>query len=87
MKPNDPLEPLPETLGVYNPLKSDFTVHYDSQGPNPQTYTVRAQEIAHFPYPIALHVRKHLLDAVINARGLNPILPQVQFEVLEEISI
>lgn len=82
MNPNDPLFEKPEKLGLYNPLKDDFTVNYDQK-----PYTIPAQEIKYFPYPLGLYIRQNLKDAVMNARELNPIIEKNTEDILDEITV
>ena len=88
MKLNENLDPKPDTAGVYNPLTSDFSVTYDIKGNSqPETFTAKSLEITYFPNVVAEHIKKHLQNAVINERSLNPIIPSVRDEVWEEISV
>ena len=87
MNPNDPLQDLPEKIGLFNPLVEDFSVDYDKYGENPRTFIIRSQEIAYFPYNIGQFIKENLFNAVMNARELNPILPKNKEEIMAEITV
>lgn len=78
-------------IGVFNPLSTDFSVNYDlGDGNGPQAYTVPSREIAYFSPAVAKHIKKHLFNAIVNARGLNGIAIQANGEkekIEKEISV
>lgn len=55
---------------LFNPLPDDFTVSYDSHGKTPQKYTAYAEKITEFDEGIGEHIRKHLITAILNKRGI-----------------
>lgn len=59
-------------VGVKNPLMEDITVKYDISGKGqPETYTLKSFEIDFFEPVIAEHLKKHLIDMIIQKRGVN----------------
>lgn len=78
----------PKEFGVYNPTKEDFTCTYDTNGDGqPLSYTVNSMDIAFFPDFIAEHVKKHLADKIIQARGVKTNHEDEYKDILEEISV
>ena len=55
-----------DKVGVYNPLNTDFTVRYANGSSFPQEYTAKAGDITFFDSTIAEHVKKHLVDELLN---------------------
>lgn len=72
---------------VYNPLKNDFTVTYATDDGPPLPYTVPSLDTATFPSYIADHVKKHLAQAVLNARGIRNNYDDDFREAVDEISV
>ena len=75
-------------LGVKNPLIEDFSVNYDLSGlGQPKTYTLKGLEIDFFEPVIAEHLKKHLVNAIINKRGVKVNRDADAKEIYKEISI
>lgn len=78
-----------QKIPVYNPLVTDFIITYDiNEDSKPVTYTARAQEITYFDNEVvADHVKKHLVDAILNKRGVKVSWRVDRIKVLGEISL
>ena len=65
-------------IGIYNPDTEDFTFNYHRQ-----PYTIKALDYGEFTYKLGLHMKKHLIDHLINKRSLDPITdrPTIEKEV------
>ena len=71
---------------LFNPTNKDFSVTYDIHETGiPETYTVKSMETEYFDEPIFSHVKKHLLDFLINERGTNPTFLEDVKECEKEI--
>ena len=58
---------------LFNPTRNKFSVTYDTNNDGkPITYEIMPTETADFDEPIYSHVKKHLIDFVVNERGVNP---------------
>lgn len=77
-----------DKIGVYNPLKYDFNVNYDINGDRkPVSFLVPSMEIVYFDPVVGEHIKKHLVDAIMNERGLNHLFPKNRDDILAEISV
>src|SRR3990167_9772947 len=57
-------------IRLLNPLKNNFSVMYDVNGDgNPIEFTAKAGEITPFEEVVGNHVRKHLVEEIINTRS------------------
>lgn len=54
---------------IFNPLNKDIRVVFDSQGPNPRSWTLKAKEATYVESLFANHVKKHLADSIFDAKG------------------
>ena len=55
---------------LLNPLKEDFSVKYDINGDaNPIEFTAKAGKITTFDELVGNHMKKHLVEQIINVRG------------------
>lgn len=73
---------------LYNPLNQDFYVKYDINGDmNPVEFTANAMAISYFEEPVWEHVRKHLIDHVMNFRNLNPTIPANRDGIIKEVDV
>ena len=72
-------------MNVYNPLDTDFSVAYDRLGAD-KTYTVGVGQIKSFKTPVAKHILKHLLDAVLADREVNSWEEDRIKEIKKELS-
>ena len=58
-------------IPIFNPDTEDFSVKYDINGDkNPETFTIKARDIAYFPEAVANHIKKHLANHLLNKRGV-----------------
>lgn len=73
-------------IRLYNPLLKDFSVQFND-GSGIKTYTLKSKEIEAFPTPIAKHIRKHLVDFVINERGVISTDRVAVSKIKEEIEV
>jgi len=51
---------------IYNPLLEDFSVEYDQCGDNHKTITIKAGDVKQFEDWEADHLKKHLVDRLLN---------------------
>ena len=65
-------------IRVYNPSTEDFTFNYKGQ-----PHTIKALDYGEFSYSLGLHMRKHIIDFLINKRSLDPITQRE--EVAKEV--
>jgi hypothetical protein len=74
---------------IYNPERDDFTVYYDINGDqNPVAFTIPAGEIKEFDEPIASHIKKHLVDHMLNKKGaINGNVELAKEKYLSEIEV
>jgi hypothetical protein len=73
---------------VYNPLNDDFTVMFDVTGKsNPVEFRVPAREVETFEKKVADHVKKHLINELINRKGSKPNAEVAKERYMNEISI
>jgi len=66
-------------IRVYNPDTEDFTFNYHGQ-----PHTIKALDYGEFSYKLGLHMKKHLIDHLINKRSLDPITQRE--EVAKEVA-
>lgn len=71
-----------EKITVYNPLIKRFSVNYEGI-----TYTIEGKEIKAFPTHIARHLRKHLVDHIINEKELDPLTDRESVEKQTEVNL
>lgn len=55
-------------VNIFNPSDEDFTVNYCGN-----TYTIHAQELEEYLYPVAQHIKRHLADHIFNQRGRDSV--------------
>jgi len=59
-----------QKIKLLNPLSEDFSVTYDVNGDaKPVKFTAVALKITTFDELVGNHVRKHLVEQIINVRG------------------
>jgi len=51
---------------LYNPLLENFSVEFDKYGDNPKVITINAGEVKEFEDWEADHLKKHLIDKLID---------------------
>jgi len=51
---------------LYNPLLENFSVEFDKYGDNPRVLTINAGEVKQFEDWEAEHLKKHLIDRLID---------------------
>jgi len=56
-------------IPVFNPLSKDIEVKYDTSGPNPRSWLLRAKEITMVESLFAKHIKRTLADAVFDKIG------------------
>ena len=49
---------------IFNPSSDDFTVKFLGK-----PHTIHSKEVKEFPFSIAMHVKKHLANHILNERG------------------
>ena len=76
-------------ISIFNPLKKDFTVTYDTDGDsNPKAFTVKSLDVETFDNDtVGHHVLKHLADAILNERGVKTNHADDYRDVINEITI
>ena len=74
-------QPHPETITVFNPLDDDFVVNYDSK----PLKAAKSLSFTDYPYHEGLHVKKHLIQAVVNKRKIHPFDKDSLKEIEKEI--
>lgn len=76
------------TKPIFNPLNSDFSVEYDINGDShPETFTANAMAISYFDEGVWEHVRKHLVDHIMNVRELNPLIAKNRKDIINEVDV
>ena len=76
------------TKSLYNPLNKDFKTTYDINGDcKPIEFIIPGMQIVAFEEPIFIHMRKHLIDFVVNERGVNPTIPQNITDIEKEVDV
>lgn len=77
-------------IGLFNPLVEDFTCQYNLDGAI-EKYTIPSKDIAYFKPEVVNHIKKHLYDAIVNARELNGIAlnadPAQKQAIFDEIEL
>ena len=75
-------------IRLYNPDVKDFSVFYDD-GSGRKEYTIKALEMEEFPYVIGGHVKKHLIDRILNKRGagVSGNIPEAKRKIAKEIEV
>ena len=69
-------------IRLYNPDTEDFSVKY---GPN--THTIKSLDSEEFQYTIAIHVKRHLVNHLINKRQLGIYSPLERKEIEDEVEM
>jgi len=69
-------------IRLYNPDTEDFSVKY-----GPKTYTLKSLDSDEFQYTIARHMKRHLINHLINRRGLGYINPDQRKEIENEVEM
>lgn len=60
-----------EQVPIFNPLKEDFSVYLDVAGNgHPMAFTIRAQELGKFDPMVSAHIKKHLINKLIQVEGI-----------------
>ena len=73
---------------LFNPTQKPFSVTYDLSGDkSPETFTINALESESYDEPIYSHMKKHLMDHVINLRGINPTFPLEVDKVRKDVEV
>ena len=67
---------------LFNPTTEDFNVKYAGK-----TYVLKSLESDEFSYRIALHVKKHLVDFLINKREMGYVTPEERQELEKEVEM
>jgi len=75
-------------IPVYNPTHDDFSDNYDTNGNGvPITYVVPAREMEYFDEVIANHVKKHLVNRLINEWGSKPNPELARKRYMKEVDV
>ena len=75
-------------IAVYNPTSSDLVVTYDVSGKGkPVEFKIPATQIAHFDPSVVDHVKKHLVNLLINEHGSHPNVEDAKKRYMREISL
>ena len=54
-----------KSIAIFNPLKEDFIVKFGDKN-----YTAFSQEVTKFSWFPGMHLKKHLIQHIINVRGI-----------------
>lgn len=76
----------PKEMIIFNPLLKDFSVYFDNDGSR-EKHTIRGKDTERFPEPIGKHVKKHLVDFVLNERDGDPMLDREKTEKEVEVKL
>lgn len=80
-------ESVNEQTSIYNPLTEDFSVSYDISGTGaPTRFTIPAKTSAKFDPSLAIHIKKHLINKVLQLRGFDYPTEKLIKEVNVEIN-
>lgn len=84
----DPIPTRDETpTHLFNPLKNDLVLELFNDENIGTIYLARSLEVSTYPRYLADIVKKHLIDKIINDRGLGYVTPEQRKELLEEIEV
>jgi hypothetical protein len=65
------MESVNEMVTIFNPLSHDFNVSFDIMGTGaPMNFVVRSKDIGKIDPKVANHIKKHLINAIFQERGL-----------------
>ena len=76
-----------ETKALFNPLFSDFTWEYLNDNNQPTQATMPGYQISRFPVWLADLMEKHLIDHILNERGIKTSYEVDRAELKEQIEI
>ena len=71
-----------QEVRLFNPLDDDFTVRWHGK-----PLTVNALEITVLPRPEAEHIKKHLIDYIINQRSIHMPTEKDRKAIAKEIEV
>ena len=74
-------------ISLFNPLKEDFIIEEKDDNNKPVKYTIPSLEIATFPAYQANIIKKHLIDALVNDRGIKYATPEQRAELEKEVLV
>src|SRR3990167_2116788 len=74
-------------ISLFNPLNEDFTIEEKDDNNNPIKYTIPSLEIATFPAYQANIIKKHLIDALVNDRGIKYATPEQRDGIEKEVLV
>lgn len=72
---------------VFNPLRYDFVDEIRDDDNKQRQYTIRSMEIETFPAYLAKTIIIHLMTAVQNERGTNPLNEKAVDDIRKEIEV
>ena len=73
----------PTTL--YNPLGKEFTTKWRDDANVEHILSIPSREVNTFPAHQAMHVKKNLIDAIVNDRGLGHVNPDERAVLEKEV--
>ena len=69
----------------FSPLSKDLVIEYRNDDGTYQAYIIPMLSPSTYPTYLADHFIKHIVDAVINERGLGYITPEERAEIQKEV--
>ena len=70
---------------LYNPLSKEFTTKWRNDSNVEQTLSIPPYEVNTFPAHQAVHVKKNLIDRIINERNLGFVNPEERAVLEKEV--
>lgn len=72
---------------IYNPLSKDFSTTYDiHNNSKPVAFTIPAKGIGYFEPAVFEHMKKHLIDEIVNVRGIKQNWELDTMNIAQEIT-
>ncbi len=71
-----------KTVHLYNDSKTDFVWNFHNK-----PYDIPAGEIGKFPFHTGVHLKKHLIDHIVNEREINPTYEKEVQKIREEVEV
>lgn len=81
-----PTSPNQKPRHLFNPLIEDFSVPCLDDNNVEHTYTIHGMEVETFPTYLADYIEKHLIDHILNKRGLEPNVELQKKAIQQEIA-
>ena len=86
---DNPKDWKPDTtpITLYNPLMKDIVISRYTDDNTEETYTIPPMSAVTHPAYIANHLKRHLVDAIINHRKLGLVTPEMRSEIEKEVIV